>query len=195
MSIQKVTFRMLGRGPVLFGRPIHEPKRDDESHEQLDQRTWQQRAHVSDGILSIPSTAVHRSLVFAGSWLSMKLSGNKTFTARLRAGVLATKPYFHLMRKGKPLTIDDVTKEPIYVPSDGKVGGTKRVWRLFPKLVPDWEVEAEFLLTDPLITADVFERHCKASGLHDGVGSMRIGRGGPNGMWQPADLTMAAYEL
>lgn len=195
MSIQKVTFRMVGQGPILFGKPVHEQKKDDESHEDLDRRIWKQRAHTPNGVLSIPAAAVHKSLTYAGAWLSMKLSGNKTYTQRLKAGVLAARPYFELTRKGRELTIDDVKEEPLYIPHDGKPGGTKRVWRIFPKLYTDWECVAEFLLTDSLITQEVFERHLIAAGIHDGIGSMRIGRGGPNGHWQPRDVQFAAYNL
>lgn len=195
-AINKVTFTMVGHGPILFGRPVFEPKRDDETHEQLDQRAWRMRAHTTDGnVLCIPATAVKQSLVFAGKWLGIKLKGGKTFTARFKSGVVCASPYFLLSRKNKPLTIDDVEEYPLYVPSDGRPGGTSRVVRRFPKLSPEWECTAEFIVTDNVISEDMIERHAKAAGLHDGIGSMRIGNGGPNGMWKVQDVRLETYAI
>lgn len=196
MSISEVKFTMVGHGPIVFGKPVHEQKRDDETHQQLEERTWTEKAHVDhEGRLYVPAVAVHRSLIAAGAWLSQKLSGNKTFTQRFKAGLLCHKPEFTINRNGQPLSIKDIERLDLYVPSDGKQGGTKRVWRSFPRLLPSWSIDVTMLLTDEAISEDVFAKHAKCAGLHDGIGSMRIGKGGPNGLWELANLRMSEYTM
>lgn len=194
--VRNCSFTMIGTGPLLFGRPVFDEKRDDESHAQFDERTWQQKCSTdNDGKLAISSTAVHKCIIAGAKWLSMKLEKNKTFTQRFVAGVFPLDPYFPIAN-GKPtLTPDDCEKLPLYVPSDGKPGGTKRVWRIFPRLKPGWHCRASFLVTDERITEEVFEKHIRTAGLHDGIGSMRIGKGGPNGMFTVEDFKMTDAEL
>lgn len=200
MGIKLAQFKMIGHGPLLYGRPVHEDKEPDETHEQLNERIWQQRALVDgDNMLCISAVAVHRSLMSAGKWLSMKLEGNKTFTKRFTAGVMCHKPMFRVMKDGKPIHSGELSKKEyridLYVPSDGKQGGTKRVWRTYPRVLPTWTVDVELLITDDAISEDVLTAHAKCAGLHDGIGSMRIGTGGPNGLWELDSLQLSNYEL
>lgn len=194
MSLLRYTMR--GTAPIIYGRPIHAEKRDDETSQQLEERTWRQKIHKDGDFLAIPSTAVHRGLMAAGAWLSMKLEGNKTYTKRLVAGILTLKPYFILRdENGDGLTEDSIEELPLYVPSDGKRGGPKRVWRTFPRVNPPWSLEAEFVVTDEALTESVLATHARCAGLHDGIGSMRIGNGGQNGMFLVEDLELEDYLL
>lgn len=200
MGLSKAKFTMSGLGAILMGRPVHEMKFPDETHEQLQERTWRERALVDgDNELCISATAVHRSLMSAGKWLSMKLAGNKTFTKRFTAGILCHQPMFKIIKNGKPIHFKELDKPEyrlnLFVPADGKTGGTKRVWRSFPRVMPNWTVNVELVITDESINAEVMEAHAKCAGLHDGIGSMRIGEGGPNGMWELKDLVLEDYKL
>jgi hypothetical protein len=198
MAVNKATFTMIGIGPILYGRPVHEERIGDETHEQLKERTWKEKAAVDgDNMLCIPAEAVRRSLIFAGSWLSMKLTGNKTFTKRFMSGMMCNKPMFQVIKNGSPIHFNELDKSgyrlDLFVPPDGKKGGKSRVWRAFPRILPSWEVKAEFLVTDDAIDLQALEAHVRSAGLHDGIGSMRIGQGGPNGMWDAKDVSLVPY--
>jgi hypothetical protein len=198
MSIFEASFKLVGHSPLLYGKPVHDEKRDDETHEQREDRTWKGRAHVThDGKLCIPAMSVHRSLCAAARWLSMKVpgGGQKTFSKRFESGILCNVPNFVVERNGKPLTLDDIDECPLFVPSDGKRGSGKRVWRKFPRVMPTWSICGAVLVTDGAITEDVFLRHLKCAGLHDGLGSMRIGTGGPNGMFEVDGFEMSSYSM
>jgi hypothetical protein len=181
----------------MFGRPIHDQKRDDETHEQFDERSWKKRCNVdAEGRLVIGADAVHRSLLSAGRWLSMKLVGKKTYTKRFEAGLVALKPTFPISNGKSTLTPDDCEKTPLYVPSDGKKGGSKRVWRIFPVIKPGWQCSPAFIITDEsLLVSGIFEKHIQCAGLHDGMGAMRIGTGGRNGMYTVANIEFEPYEM
>ena len=67
---------------------------------------------------------------------------------------------------------DNVVKESLYVPSDGKRGGTTRVIKHFPK-IDEWAGKIAFYILDETITKDVFQRHLDDAGNFIGVGRFR----------------------
>ena len=125
----------------------------------------------------------------------MKLDKQKTYTKRIAAGIICKEPFFQVTKDGDPVTADDLEEYKVYVPSDGKKGGTRRVWRTFPRLMPRWEVSCSMYVTDDVITEDVLVRHLRCAGTHDGLGSMRIGNNGPNGMWTLERIELREYDL
>ena len=185
MKMKKVSISIVGVGPLMFGARITEEKRPDETHAQLEERSWLQRCNVdSDGDLCFKSAAIHRSLISASKWTSKKLSGNKTYTKRFEGGMIAAMPFFKITNgSDKPLRPDSCTKLTLDVPSDGQRGGKKRVQKFFPIINPGWRCCAEYYVTDEALTVGIIEEHAKTAGLHDGLGSMRIGNAGPNGMF------------
>ncbi len=196
MGILSAKFTMIGHGPIVFGKPVHEAKRDNEKDDQWAERIWKEKTHVDeDGHLCIPATAVHRSLITASKWLSEKLEGKKTYTRRFESGVICHQQMFKITRNGKPLAMDNVERFNLYAPTNGERGGPKRVWKAFPRVMPKWEIEVNLLITDEAITEAVFAKHARCAGLHDGIGSMRIGKAGPNGMWELSNLELSEYTL
>lgn len=198
MAIVEARFELNGFGPLLFGKQIFEQKRDDETHDAFESRIWREKAAVNDaGHVIVQAEAVHKSLVFAGSWLSLKVpgGGKKTFTKLFLCGLVCHVPELEVLKNGKPITRDDLEELPLSVPSDGKKGGSKRVIRRFPRVMPPWTVNAQLLLLAEPITEDIFIRHARAAGMFDGLGSMRIGTGGPNGMWRPDALSYTDYAM
>lgn len=199
--ISQVSFDMVGFGPILFGKQIFEKKRDDEIHDAFELRTWRKRAGVDDGgNVVIPAAAVHKSLVFAGKWLSLSVpgGGKKTFTKIFMCGLVCHVPEFRVLKNGKPLTAEMLDDYPLSVDSGGGKSGSgsgKRVIRHFPRLTPPWTIPVTMLILAESITEDIFMRHARAAGMYDGMGAMRIGTGGPNGMWRPENLTLAEYVL
>lgn len=192
-----MTLQLTGNGPLLYSQPVHEDKRDDETHEQKEARTWEKKACVNeDGQLYIPASAVKGSMVFAGRWLSMKLTGKKTYTKRIESGVLTIEPHFLLTGPtGKPLRREDYSAYPLYVPSDGRTGGTRRVWKTFPRVSAGWVATGSLLITDESLTQEALRKHLSCAGIHDGMGAMRIGKGGQNGMYIPEILALEPYEF
>jgi len=196
MKVKNVSFAIIGVGPMMFGSRITETKRSDETHEQLEERTWLRRCTVNqDGNLAIKSTAIHRSLITASKWTSKKLKGSKTYTKRFEAGLICLRPLFEITNGKIELTPKSCYKETLSVPSDGMRGGKKRVIKHFPMLKPGWKIMASFMVTDEALTLEIIEEHAKTAGIHDGLGSQRIGNAGPNGMFVVSDFEMADSEL
>lgn len=197
MLMKKVTIKIVGLGPLMFGSRINEAKRPDETHAQLEERTWRERCLTdSDGHLCFKAAAIHRSLITSAKWTSKKLTGNKTYTKRFEAGMIAATPFFTIYNgKGSTLKPDDCYQLPLDVPSDGQRAGKKRVLKYFPMLNPGWRCDAEFFITDEALTTDVITEHAKTAGLHDGLGSMRIGNAGPNGMFTIESVTEEDSEM
>ena len=191
-------FDMIGLGPLVFGKPVHEEARDDETPEQREQRLFIQKAHINEhGIAYIPAAAVKKSLEWAASWLNMKLpggaGGKATYTKRFKAGIMMNHPEFVLSKNGKEVSADDLETLRLFVMSGCTSGG--RVWRNWPILRGEWHATASFILTDESISPEVLEKHARCGGLHDGIGSLRIGRGGPNGMWKMENLQVEPFEM
>jgi hypothetical protein len=66
----------------------------------------------------------------------------------------------------------------------GGVGGSTRVWRLFPE-IPVWSCIVNFAVLDDAITQEIFERTLTEAGRFVGVGRFRPGNGGMNGRFHP----------
>ena len=195
-EMSKVTLRLKGIAPLLYGRPVFDEKRPNESHDQLEERTWKQRALVDDdGRLCIAAVAVHKSLCAGGKWLGMKIKGEgkKTYTKRFESGIIQVEPMCPVHNGKQDLTIDDIERERLFVPPTQNA--KTRVWRNFPKLKPGWWIEPSFIVTDEKLTEDVIFQHAKCAGMHDGLGSMRIGCGGPNGMYTAEVVAFEPYDL
>lgn len=193
--MRRAIVKCIGTEPLLFGKQILEGKRPDETHDQLEARTWMQRCVVDEnGQLAIPGYAMQRSLVWAAKWLGEKIKGEgkKTYTKRFESGVMPENAFFPLSNGKKILTPDDVERLDLPVPSQGKRGQGSRVWRSFPRLKSGWTFTAYLLILDEAITDDVFRRHVETAGLYDGMGSMRHGTGGQNGRYEVESLKFAA---
>lgn len=177
------TAKLIGVADLMFGKHVPELKADDETHEQREQRTWKQKVHLTkEGQCYLPPFALKNGLESAARWLSLKIpgEGHKTFTKRFVAGVLVSDKLLLFDKVGKPIGLDAVEPVPIFAPSDGKRGGPKRVFRIFPT-IHDWQTDVVIHVFDNKITANVMERHLKTVGQFIGFGSMRVENGGING--------------
>lgn len=173
----------VGVSELFFGRPVMEKKKADETHEQFEERTWQQKVHVNKyGRVFIQPFALKNALVSAAKWLNKKIpgEGKSTYTKRFRAGVLITDPLPLVNDKGNPVTLKDIEARPLFVPSTGVQGDSKRVIRIFPVL-SSWRCTGRVMVFDGKITADILEEHLESVGKFIGFGSMRVQNGGING--------------
>jgi len=194
--MQKATCKLTGVSDVMFGAHVSEAKKSDETHDQYEERTWQQKVRtLKDGQVFIQPFALKNALESAAKWLSMGIpgEGKKTFTKRFASGVLVAEKMPLFDGDGKPLTIDDVEPIRIFAPSDGQRGSGRRVFRVFPT-VHEWQCETEIIILDGKITETVLEKHLIAAGKFIGFGSMRAENGGINGRFSVDDLALEAIE-
>jgi len=194
MKTATVTFT--GIADLMFGAHVANIKRDDETHDQYEERTWQGKVRVNgDGQVYLQPFALKNALESAAKWLSMSIpgEGKKTFTKRFASGVLVAERMLLYTAAGDPITIEDVEPLKIFAPSDGQRGSGRRVFRVFP-LVRDWQTQAEIVVFDNKITDAVLEKHLVAAGKFIGFGSMRVENGGINGRFAVSDLKVVETE-
>lgn len=185
-SLVKVT--CTGKSPISFSRHVSLPKKNKESSEDYEARTWRERCHVNEnGLVIIPPMMTKNALAESGKYLGMQIigRGKSTYTKHIEAGVLITEPsmlYSKEHPKGVPH--DSVVGEWFHVPSDGKRGGDKRVMKCFPR-VDNWWYEVDIQIIDDIITKDVFMEHLKTAGLFIGIGRFRPRNNGFYGRFDP----------
>lgn len=201
MKVQQLTFRLDGFCPLLMGAYIAEEKASDETNQQLEERTWKRRCNVDhEGHLVVPSVAVHRSLIFGGKKLRMKIKGEgkAEYTGLIESGIITESPYFQLHNGKKVLTKDDVIKLSLRVDPTGKRGGKtggKQVEKHFPMINPGWWCDVVFIVLNEKLTLEILKTHAEAAGMYDGLGSMRAGNGGPNGRYVCRDFKLVPKTL
>jgi hypothetical protein len=188
-------FDLIGVSQLMWTNRVDDPKREDETHPQHDERTWKQKVHSNgDGTCFIPPFALKNALECAAKWLSEKLEGRKTFTKRFQSGVLVTEKLPLLHGNGKPVMVDDWKPTVIFAPADGKRGSAKRVDRIFPTL-DTWRTSGQVTVYDNKIEAEVIHRHLVAAGRFVGFGAMRVDNGGANGRFGVENFRSEKLEL
>ena len=160
--------------PYSQSRYHNTPKKEKESHNDYENRTWRNKAHVTeDGFIFIPPMAFKNCLDECAKYLSIQIKGKgrNTYTKHFTAGVLVTDPLVLLIKK------DEVKENRLFLPSDGRKGGTTRVPKSFP-IIHNWEGDVVWNIFDETITKDVFQYHLKQAGMFIGVGMFRPRNGG-----------------
>jgi hypothetical protein len=160
-------------------------KLEKESHADYETRTWRNRCHTTkEGYIFIPPSAFKNCIAEAARFLGEKIQGkgNATYTKHFESGVMVIDPLV------LPIKADDVPCETLFVPADGKRGSGKRVTKCFPA-IPKWSGDVEFIIVDPTITKDVFERHLKEAGSLIGIGRFRPRNNGYYGRFIVKSLT------
>lgn len=184
--MQEQQFKLTSISPMFFGAPVLEERQSDETHEQREQRLWTKKVHQTpDGQAYIQPFALKNALESAGSRLNMKLTGKATYTKLFRQGVMVVDPLLLSKPDGSKISISDINPRPLFVPSDGKRGGGKRVMRIFPEL-QEWTTIATITVLDPRITPEVMLKHLEEAGKFIGFGSMRVENGGITGRFAVA---------
>jgi len=146
----KVGADLIGISPLSYSGPIKSVKDTGENHDAFEERTWRERMHVDkNGEVYIPANALKNMLTGVALFLSetVRGKGKATYTKHFEAGILVVD--------SMPLGIKakDVPCERLFVPSDGKKGGSKRVFKNFP-IIMDWQTHCEFFALDPILIAD-----------------------------------------
>jgi hypothetical protein len=169
---------LVSAAPYSQSRQHREPKKNQETDDVYEERTWREHCTVNDdGIICIPAMAFKKALDRAATVLGMKIPGRgkNTYAKHFMAGVLC--------ENNVPIGIKqkDVRPEAINASSTGDPSGKgKRVLRIYPT-IPKWSAEAHFLVLDDIITQEIFRRHLVQAGQFVGVGRFRAERGGTYG--------------
>ena len=178
--MKKVVVSLKSVTPYGQSRHYDVPKIDKESPADYEKRTWRNRMHVDKkGMVYIPPMAFKNCLSECAKYLSIQIpgKGKATYTKHIEAGVLVMDTL--------PLGIhkDDVEGECLFVPSDGKRGGGKRVSKWFP-VIPEWSGDVTFYVLDETITEEVFKYHIEEAGKFIGVGRFRPRNNGYYGRFE-----------
>lgn len=148
-----------------------------ESQDDNYKRTWRSHLHTDkEGIVFIPPNGLKNCLSEAAKFMSISVpgKGKATYTKHFEAGVAAPKP------ASLGIRAEEVTMEPLFLPSDGKRGGGKRVWKYYP-VIPSWEADVEFIIFDETVLQSsvmdkkktVFEIVLEGAGQFIGLGRFR----------------------
>jgi hypothetical protein len=148
-------------------------------------RTWRERCHVDkDGFIFIPPMSLTNSLKEAAKYLSLPIPGKarQTFTKHFESGVLVQDCIT------LPIKSADVQGEWLFVPSDGRRGGTTRVEKCFP-LIHEWKGKAIYYVLDDIITEDAFKQVLEVAGSLIGIGRFRPRNCGYYGRYKCVGMT------
>jgi len=160
--------RLVSTAPYSQCRNIDEeehPKLPKESHDAAEKRRWRWRMHATpEGFVEIPSTAFENAIREAVKRLQIPIPGKKMqmFTKPFEAGFSVVKGVITTAK------VAEVQCDRLFVPSDGKPGGGKRVWKYFPR-IDEWGGAIACMIYDDVITEDVFRRVVESAGLLVGI--------------------------
>ena len=184
MENTKAVASLQSIAPYQQGRPFFEKKESNETHEDFEKRIWRERSHVDEsGKLFIPPMQFKKCLENAASFLSMSIPGmgKSKYTKHFKAGVLVIDALELNIKK------EDVQGSWVFVPSDGRRGGTTRVMKCFPT-IHEWAGDVTFHILDGVITEEVFKTHLEQAGSFIGIGVFRPMNGGYYGRFVVDDI-------
>lgn len=167
MKSAKVTIE--GVSPYSQSKHYETPKLNKELHADYEERTWRGRMHVTkSGHVEIPGTSLANAIKDAARYLSISVpgKGKSTYTKHFDAGIMV--PVGIVL----PVLAKDVEADRLFVPSDGKPGGGKRVIKFFPR-IDEWGGTFTALVLDDIITPEVFKQVVVAAGQIIGLGRFR----------------------
>jgi len=176
--------KLVSRSPYSQSRHHATDKLDKENSGDYEKRTWRERCNTTDdGHIFIPPMAFANCIKHAAKYLSISVPGEgKTkYTKHFEAGILVTEGL------KLPENKEDVKGEWLFVPSDGRRGGTTRVSKCFP-LIPEWKGTIKFLIFDNKITEEIFTKVLKEAGQLIGIGRFRPVNYGYYGRFSVEDI-------
>lgn len=151
-------------------------------------RTWRYRCHTlePDHRLFIPPTCFKEALTAVATYLGVQIpgKGKQTYAKHFRSGVLVAEG------PELPVTRDQVEGEWLYLNSDGRKGGNRRVWRCMPR-INSWRADVAFHVLDDTITEEVLRYHLEQAGAFIGIGRFRPQNGGYYGRFKLDELVLA----
>ncbi len=185
--MKTVVCELESTSPYSQGRYHKTPKQAKELDAAYEERTWRERCHVdTKGFIIIPPMSFCNSLKEAAKYLSLQIpgKGKQTWTKHFASGVLVMEPVT------LPVLKEKVEPEWVFVPSDGRPGGSSRVEKCFP-VVRSWKGKVTYYILDDIITEEVFLQVLEASGNLIGIGRFRPANRGYYGRFKVNSITWA----
>lgn len=183
--MKTATCHLVGTSPYSSSRPFTSERDEQagETHDAFDKRCWRERLSLaSDGSVVIPFMGFKMALSAAAKLTQRKLKGAQTYAKTMDTGILLSDS----MRL--EINPKDVRGDPIYCNADGVRGSGKRVWRIYPMIMP-WKGTIVCHLINPAIEPAIFEKYLEEAGQFIGVGRFRPEKGGINGRWSVQKVT------
>jgi len=185
------TFVLKGISPYSQSKPHLEEYEPGESHDDYRKRTWRSHLHVDkNGEVFIPPGGIKNCISEAAKFMSIKVpgGGKATYTKNVEAGVAVIKPVM-LGVKAK-----DVVSETLFLPSDGKRGSGKRVWKTYPQML-EWGGDVEVIILDETVLQTsqrsgnpVLQDIIEGGGQYIGLGRFRPRQNGWYGRYTVEDF-------
>jgi len=154
----------------------------EETKDKYEKRTWNNRCHYNtNGHVEIPAMAFKNCLTSAAQYKGDVIpgQGKKTYKKKFESGIIVDTP----MTIEPHISREEVQHEWLFVPSDGRRGGSSRVNKCFP-VFRTWAGTVEFIVCDETITKEVFEQHIKTAGKFIGLGRFRPEKNGYYGRFK-----------
>ena len=166
-----------------------------ETPAQYEERTWREKAHIVEESGPNKDHVCIRSIVFknciseAAKFLSKPIvgKGKATYTKHFESGILVTEDVI------LPITKDELKSQRLFVPSDGRRGGSSRVHKIFP-IITEWSAPVVFSIFTDQIGEDIFMEHVIAAGRFIGIGSFRVRNNGIFGRFKCVKHTWEVIE-
>lgn len=190
--IARVTLK--SESPISFSKYVSTPKKEKESYNDYEERTWRERCHYDKLTheIYIPPMMFANALKETAKYLSdeLKVEGNARvrYTKNFESGVMVVE------KLPLGIKLEDVQSETNLVPSDGKRGGTTRVLKTFP-VVYNWSGVVDYIILDDKITPDVFEKVLRECGMIMGIGRFRPRKWGYYGRFSVQKIEWRDYEV
>lgn len=184
--MKTVIAHIVGVSPYSQSKAISSVKNTGENHDAFEQRTWRERMHVdTNGNVFIPPMAIKNMLSDCARFLGETVpgKGKSTYTKHFEAGIMVVTP------ASLGIKAADVPGETLFVPSDGKKGGSTRVFKTFP-FIAKWEADIEIILLDMVLLdkPEKVKEYIEHSGKFIGLGRFRPRNGGFYGRFELKDF-------
>jgi hypothetical protein len=165
-----------GVTPYSQSKHYEVEKLQGEGNDDYYQRTWRNHMHVTrEGEVFIPPNAFKNCLSETAKYMNIGIpgKGKATYTKHFEAGVQVAK----LILLG--IKAADVPREKLFLPSDGRRGSGKRIWKYYP-LIENWGGIIEVIVLDETVLqtsrttgATILEDVCRGAGQYVGLGRFR----------------------
>jgi hypothetical protein len=188
MRIATATLESLS--PYQQGKYIETPRLRNkagnvtETSDDHEKRTWRDRCHSNEqGYVIIPPNVWKNSLSDTAKFLSKPIpgKGKSTYTKHFMSGILVVDALV------LPIKKEDVDGVWLFLPSDGRPGGSTRVKKCFPT-IPHWSGDVRYYILDETITEEVFHQHLVDCGNFIGIGVFRPRANGYQGRFRVKDI-------
>lgn len=199
-TLRRVTCTIRGTSPYAQSMRYEVEKISiDETHAQAEERTWKERGHWNEeGKMFLPAMSFKKMIEGSAAYMGLKVPGRGKlgWAGIFGSAVMPDADGTILDAQGNPITRDNVRKLSLYVPSDGKKGGSTRVLKHFPLLLPGWTGICSLSVMDGRIPEDVFYKTLLCGGRFVGLGMFRPEkpRFGYFGRFEPVDIKWETLE-